>query len=211
MLSKVAGRRGRDEEAGAVRRLLDLIRLGARPKRRTSRSPARHQLAVLRRQVARPRYSPADRALLATLARLLSRERWATFLVRPATLLRWHRGVPPISWFPWLSGAGLWCPSTGIMSLTVGHNSPYGHLLDLFQQPGQCQQVGNREMCPASPHDDHGVRPLDVCPASWERTDMLVPGLFEEHPVLAQGMGKADNLKAVADQGVERVDVKGSR
>jgi hypothetical protein len=40
---------------------------------------------------------------------------------------------------------------------------------------------------------------------------MLVPGLFEEHPVLAQGMGKADNLKAVADQGVERVDVKGSR
>jgi hypothetical protein len=35
---------------------------------------------------------------------------------------------------------------------------------------------------------------------------MLVPGLFEEHPVLAPGMGKADHLKAVADQGVERVD-----
>ena len=51
----------------------------------------RHQLAVLRRQVARPRYSPADRAFLATLARLLSRERWAAFLVTPATLLRWHR------------------------------------------------------------------------------------------------------------------------
>ncbi len=41
----------------------------------------------------RPGYSPADRALLATLARLLSRERWAAFLVTPAT-----RGN---SWTPW--------------------------------------------------------------------------------------------------------------
>jgi putative transposase len=55
-------------------------------------------LAVLRRQVARPRYSPTDRAVLATLARLLSRERWAVFLVRPATLLRWHRDLVAQSW-----------------------------------------------------------------------------------------------------------------
>jgi hypothetical protein len=31
----------------------------------------RHQLMVLRRQVARPRYAPTDRLVLATLARLL--------------------------------------------------------------------------------------------------------------------------------------------
>ena len=48
----------------------------------------RHQLAVLRRQVPRPRYTPADRMLLAALAKLLPRERWASFLVRPSTLLR---------------------------------------------------------------------------------------------------------------------------
>jgi hypothetical protein len=42
-------------------------------------------------QVASPRYSPTDRAVLATLARLLGRERWAVFLVTAATLLRWHR------------------------------------------------------------------------------------------------------------------------
>jgi hypothetical protein len=55
----------------------------------------RHQLAVLHRQVARPRYNPTDRMVLAALAKLLPRERWAAFLVTPATLLRWHRGVPP--------------------------------------------------------------------------------------------------------------------
>ena len=51
----------------------------------------RHQAAVLRRQVPRPRYTPAGRTLLATLAKLLPRKRWAVFLVKPSTLLRWHR------------------------------------------------------------------------------------------------------------------------
>ena len=51
----------------------------------------RHQLAVLHRQVSRPRYTPADRVVLAALGKLLPRERWAVFLVTPSTLLRWHR------------------------------------------------------------------------------------------------------------------------
>jgi hypothetical protein len=37
----------------------------------------RHQLMVLRRQVARPRYTPVDRIILATLAKLLPRDRVA--------------------------------------------------------------------------------------------------------------------------------------
>jgi hypothetical protein len=75
-----------------VRRLLDLIPLRLTPDEKDVEIAAlRHQLAVLQRQVARPRYSPADRALLATLARLLRRDRWSAFLVTPATLLRWHR------------------------------------------------------------------------------------------------------------------------
>lgn len=53
---------------------------------------------MLRRHRARPRYSPADRSVLATLARLLSREGWGTFLATPATLLRWHRELVARSW-----------------------------------------------------------------------------------------------------------------
>src|SRR5437762_4682686 len=58
----------------------------------------RHQLAVLRRQVSRPRYTPADRMLLAALAKLLPRDRWAAFLVTPSTLVRWHRELIARRW-----------------------------------------------------------------------------------------------------------------
>jgi putative transposase len=48
----------------------------------------RQQLAVLRRQIARPKLQPADRALLAALSRALPRSRWSCFFVKPDTLLR---------------------------------------------------------------------------------------------------------------------------
>ena len=58
----------------------------------------RHQLAVLRRQGPRPRFEPDDRALLAALSRVLPRARWSCFLVRPETLLRWHRRLVAGTW-----------------------------------------------------------------------------------------------------------------
>jgi hypothetical protein len=64
----------------------------------------RHQIAVLRRQVKRLDLEPSDRAVLSALARLLPRPRWATFLVSPATLLRWHRSVITRKWT--ILGAG---------------------------------------------------------------------------------------------------------
>ena len=47
----------------------------------------RHELIVLRRQVGRPNCRPADRVLLAALARLLPRDRWGSVFVRPETIV----------------------------------------------------------------------------------------------------------------------------
>jgi transposase InsO family protein len=59
----------------------------------------RHENAVLRRQIARVRYEPADRVWLAALSRLIPRNRWLqVFAVTPTTLLRWHRELIARKW-----------------------------------------------------------------------------------------------------------------
>ena len=58
----------------------------------------RHELSILRRQVRRPQFSERDRLLLAALSRVLPRRSWQAFLVRPETLLRWHRRLVARHW-----------------------------------------------------------------------------------------------------------------
>ncbi len=58
----------------------------------------RHELEILRRQVARPTLGAADRALLAAAACHLPRSSRGVLLVTPRTLLRWHRALVRWKW-----------------------------------------------------------------------------------------------------------------
>jgi transposase len=83
-----------------VRRLFELLILFGRSERAKELEilVLRHELQVLRRQVGRPRLRSADRVLLAALGQLLPAERRRSFLVQPATLLRWHRDLVRRRW-----------------------------------------------------------------------------------------------------------------
>jgi putative transposase len=58
----------------------------------------RHQLKVLRRQMKHPRLRRSDRALLAAASRTMPRRLCPSLLVKPETLLRWHRELVRRKW-----------------------------------------------------------------------------------------------------------------
>ena len=58
----------------------------------------RHELGILRRRTRRPAMTAVDRVFLAAASRWLPRDRWRSFVVTPATLLRWHRRLVARRW-----------------------------------------------------------------------------------------------------------------
>lgn len=69
--------------------LADLRR--SKPQLVAENALLRQQLLILRRSVKRPRCTPADRAVLVLLASHVRAWRQALLIVRPETILRWHR------------------------------------------------------------------------------------------------------------------------
>jgi len=58
----------------------------------------RQQLIVLKRQVKQPKLSPRDRGLLVLLASRVQDWRTALVMVKPDTLLKWHRQGIKLFW-----------------------------------------------------------------------------------------------------------------
>src|SRR4051812_35903516 len=127
-----------------VRRVLGLVGLGSAPDAKDVEiAVLRHQLMVVRRQVARPRYALADRMVLAMLARLLPRERWATLLVTPLMLLRWRREWVLRRWTYPATGRRRCGLVDGVVELVVwmaGENPRWGYVRIV----GECRRLGVR-------------------------------------------------------------------
>jgi len=84
---------------GCLRFLVGLLALKLRYRdREVELLLLRHELSVLRRTVKKPRLQPADRMILAVLARRLPRQAWGRLLVRPETVLGWHRALVRRKW-----------------------------------------------------------------------------------------------------------------
>jgi hypothetical protein len=89
------------------------LRFRSRESKELEIAVLRHELAVLRRQVARPRLDESGRVFLAAASRLLSGASRPSFFVRPETLLGWHRHLVRRRWtYPDASQVGRRCRQT---------------------------------------------------------------------------------------------------
>lgn len=116
-----------------TRRVLDLVTWRFRSERSKDLEIVvlRHELAILRRQVARPELSDADRVFLAAASRLLSRRRWSSFVITPETLLRWHRRLVARRWMYPRRGPGRPPIAPDVVALILrlaGENPRWGYL-----------------------------------------------------------------------------------
>jgi putative transposase len=127
-----------------LRQVLGLVGRGQSPDAKDVEiAVLRHQLAVLHRQVVRPRYTPGDRMILATLATLLPRDRWPILLVTPSTLLRWHRELIRRRWtYPanGRSGRMLDAELVDLVLRLARENPRWGYLRIV----GECRKLGAR-------------------------------------------------------------------
>lgn len=83
-----------------VRVLLDVLptRHGDQAKRQAEVLAFRHQVQVLERQINRAHWRPGDRMVLAALRARIPRSGCAGLLVKPETVVGWHRALVRRKW-----------------------------------------------------------------------------------------------------------------
>jgi hypothetical protein len=87
-----------------LRALLDVIATnhGDQAQLQAEVLALRRQVQVLERQIKRVRWMPGDRMLMAALRDRLPQSAWAGLLVRPETVLGWHRALVCRKWAAYL-------------------------------------------------------------------------------------------------------------
>jgi putative transposase len=138
----------------------------------------RHELAILRRQVGRPKLEMADRALLAAAAVHLPRPQRAVRLVSPRTLLRWHRALVRRKWRQPAGRVGRPPLSAEIRELVLRlarENPRWGHLCE--QRRTLVGDTRRRPSLPSSPHRSgsrrRGARPVGPEDAMLSRLERV--------------------------------------
>src|SRR6266852_4756998 len=104
----------------------------------------RHQLGVLRRSVKRPKLTSADRLLWAWLCEAWSDWRSALVIVKPETVIGWHRKG---SSRPWFRSTSSRCRRSGFRSCTCSW-------FWLTSEGGSCISTSLPIRRPSGPHSN---------------------------------------------------------
>lgn len=127
----------------AVRVLFRFAPAGDERDREAEILVLRHQVKVLQRKAGRPRLSRLDKLFLAAASRILPKERWSSFIVTPATLLRWHRELVRRKWTYRTTRCGRPRVDPEVYALVVRmarENPRWGYI----RIQGECRKLGIR-------------------------------------------------------------------